>query len=283
MTLDSDRIDEAVLALLYLGLHSGTRAWKGFDWDAMNRLHEKRFISDPRGKAKSVVFSEEGLAEARRLLEKLFSAETQRLTVPAQTIRQDAVKAKDRILNFRVNLRGVEPDVWRVIAVPATYSFWDLHVAVQDGMGWLDYHLHVFRIRNPETRNVDKIGIPEDDSFEDDLQFLPGWEIRVVKYFTKPGDRADYEYDFGDGWQHEIVLEAVTRRIPRKRYPVCIDGARACPPEDCGGAHGYEKMLAILQDPDHEEHDSMLQWVGGRYDASAFAPGKIRFDNPKVP
>jgi len=76
MALDNDKIDEAVLALLLLGMHDGTRAWKGFDWDAMNRLHEKGFISDPRGKAKSVVFTEEGLVEAQRLLEKLFSKES---------------------------------------------------------------------------------------------------------------------------------------------------------------------------------------------------------------
>jgi hypothetical protein len=75
MTLDTDRIDRAVLALLYLGLHDVDRAWKGFDWEAMNRLHEKGFISDPRGKAKSVVFTAEGLREARRLLQELFSVE----------------------------------------------------------------------------------------------------------------------------------------------------------------------------------------------------------------
>ena len=75
MTLDDDKIDRAVLALLYLGVHDGARAWKGFDWDAMNRLHERGFITDPRGKAKSVVFTEEGLAEARKLLGELFSAE----------------------------------------------------------------------------------------------------------------------------------------------------------------------------------------------------------------
>ena len=78
MTLDDDKIDRAVLALLYLGVHDGARAWKGFDWDAMNRLHEKGLITDPRGKAKSVVFTEEGLVEARKLLEKLFSAEKER-------------------------------------------------------------------------------------------------------------------------------------------------------------------------------------------------------------
>jgi hypothetical protein len=72
MELDTNKIDDAVLALLYLGLHNGARAWKGFDWEAMNRLHERGYISDPRGKAKSVVFSEEGFEQAKRLLEKLF-------------------------------------------------------------------------------------------------------------------------------------------------------------------------------------------------------------------
>ena len=75
MTLDNDKVDRAVLALLYLGLHDADRAWKGFDWEAMNRLHERRFISDPRGKAKSVVFTERGLIEAQRLLQELFSVD----------------------------------------------------------------------------------------------------------------------------------------------------------------------------------------------------------------
>ena len=76
MELDKDRIDDAVLALLCLGLHDGTRAWKGFDWDAMDRLHEKRYISEPRGKAKSVVFTEEGLERARHLLNEMFGKDT---------------------------------------------------------------------------------------------------------------------------------------------------------------------------------------------------------------
>ena len=75
MTLDNDKIDQAVVALLYLGLHDVDRAWKGFDWEAMNRLHEKGYISDPRGKAKSVAFTERGLIEARRLLQELFSTD----------------------------------------------------------------------------------------------------------------------------------------------------------------------------------------------------------------
>jgi hypothetical protein len=77
MELDTDKIDDAVLALLYLGLHDGARAWKGFDWEAMNRLHEQGYITDPRGKAKSVVFTEEGLERAKRLLEELFTRQAE--------------------------------------------------------------------------------------------------------------------------------------------------------------------------------------------------------------
>lgn len=190
------------------------------------------------------------------------------------------MNTKDLAFHFRVNLRGIEPEVWRLIAVPAKYDFWDLHVAIQDAMGWLDCHLHAFRIRNPETRQVDQIGIP-DDSCEGDETFLPGWGIPIIEYFKEPGNWASYEYDFGDGWEHEVVLAEVTSRIPRKRYPLCRDGGRACPPEDCGGVHGYEELLTVLRDPTHEEHESMVQWVGGKYDPAAFSPKKVRFDDPK--
>jgi hypothetical protein len=127
---------------------------------------------------------------------------------------------------------------------------------------------------------VDQIGIP-DDSFEDEEPFLASWAVRIIDYFREPGDRADYEYDFGDGWEHEVVLEEIASRIPRKRYPLRLDGARACPPEDCGAVHGYEEMLAALRDPTHEEHENMVEWVGGKYDPATFSPKKVRFDDPK--
>jgi len=184
------------------------------------------------------------------------------------------------VLQFKVTLDGIDPPVWRRIVVPAEYSFWDLHVAIQDSMGWLDYHLHTFRVNRPGSAESDEIGIPDDDFVDDDKVLLPGWEIPIATYLREPGDRADYEYDFGDGWEHAVVLEQVMLRVPGKKYPACIDGARACPPEDCGGVSGYEQMLVTLSDPGHPEHDSMLEWVGGRYDPAAFDPRKVRFDNP---
>jgi len=183
------------------------------------------------------------------------------------------------ILQFKVTLNGIEPPVWRRIVVPASYSFWDLHVAIQDAMGWLDMHLHRFRVREPGTGAEVEIGIPDPDGFEE-VPCLAGWEVPIVGYFTEPDDRADYEYDFGDGWEHEVVLEAVAPRVPKSRYPVCLDGARACPPEDCGGIPGYEQICEILRDPGHDEHDATLEWLGRKYDPEAFDRTEVRFESP---
>lgn len=171
--------------------------------------------------------------------------------------------------------------VWRRILVPGTYSFWDLHVAIQDAMGWLDCHLHLFQLKNPATNDLDQIGIPSDDFFDDTERCLPGWEVTIADYFRGPGDRADYEYDFGDGWRHEVVLEEISGGLTATQYPICLDGARACPPEDCGGIRGYKGLLAILRDPGNEEFPGTQQWVGTSYDPAAFDAASVRFDDPK--
>lgn len=122
--------------------------------------------------------------------------------------------AKPDILRFRVTLRHVSPPVWRRIEVPASYNFWELHVAIQDAMGWTDSHLHVFRINNPRTGKLNDIGIPDDDGFVGDPVSLPGWTIPIARYFAAIGAKAKYEYDFGDGWEHDIKLEAKVTREP---------------------------------------------------------------------
>ncbi len=188
---------------------------------------------------------------------------------------------KRQTFQFKVTLREVEPSVWRRIEVPASYSFWDLHVAIQDAMGWLDCHLHVFQIRDVRTGGAAEIGIPDPDGFEADRAVLPGWEVPVSAYLSQPGDHAVYEYDFGDGWTHDVVLEAIGGRQTRTKYPRCSAGARACPPEDCGGPHGYARLLATLADPGDAEHADMVAWLGGPFDPEAFDPAAVRFDNPR--
>jgi pRiA4b ORF-3-like protein len=165
--------------------------------------------------------------------------------------------------------------------VPGTYSFWDLHVAIQDSMGWLDYHLHRFRMTRPGTDDVVQIGIPDEDAFEGDEPILPGWDVPIASYFAYPDVAAKYEYDFGDGWEHEVTLEAIR---PRQglRYPRCLAGERACPPEDCGGVGGYEDLLAVMRDLTHEEYVSTLRWLsGGRFDPERFNAKRVKFDHPR--
>lgn len=183
------------------------------------------------------------------------------------------------VYRFEVSLQEVEPPVWRAIQVPGDYSFWDLHVAIQDAMGWLDYHLHEFEIINPATGNVERIGIPDED-FLDEEQTLAGWEVKISDYFSPENATASYTYDFGDGWVHTVTVKEVVERDPDSSYPRCAGGQRACPPEDCGGPWGYQEFLEAIRNADHEEHHRMLEWAGGSFDAEAFDPGGVSFDDP---
>ena len=109
---------------------------------------------------------------------------------------ESGVQAAVELYQFRIVLLEIAPLIWRTIEVPGTYSFWDLHVAIQDSMGWLDYHLHYFRVTRPGTYDVIQIGIPDEDAFEGDEPIVPGWDVPIASYFARPGVAAKYEYDF---------------------------------------------------------------------------------------
>ena len=189
------------------------------------------------------------------------------------------------VYQFKVTLQKIEPPIWRRIQVPADYNFWDLHVAIQDAMGWLDYHLHAFRIHNELENTMTEIGIPGDEL--DDDNFLPGWEIPIRVYFREPGQSVPYKYDFGDGWEHEILLEGIFLKEKGGKYPKCIEGERACPPEDCGSIPGYYHLLEITRNPKHKEYRDFINWLKGHgknyypYDPEKFEPEKVHFENPK--
>lgn len=193
----------------------------------------------------------------------------------------EAGPTKGWVYQFKIRLVGIEPMIWRRIQVSALYSFWDLHVAITDAMGWLDSHLHLFSVRNPETGILDPIGI-FDAADPDGPGCLPDFKYRIAGYFREPGDRAWYTYDYGDLWVHDVVLEAIVRRQRGKRYPRCLAGAQACPPEDVGGVYGYVSMLEILNDPSHPEFESYVDWLGGSFDPDRFDPKAVRFDSPKM-
>lgn len=191
-------------------------------------------------------------------------------------------KKFERVYQFKITLEGIEPPIWRRIQVPETYSFWALHVAIQDALGWEDYHLHQFEMVDPSAGTKVEIGIPvEEFGFGADREILPGWEQRIADYFSPENRLANSTYDFGDNWEHTIELEEILPQDENVEYPRCIAGKRACPPEDCGGVWGYKDFLAIIGDPENEEYEEMMEWAGGEFDPEHFDVKEVSFDDPE--
>jgi hypothetical protein len=158
-------------------------------------------------------------------------------------------------------------------------------VALQDAMGWFDYHLHAFYFPKSGKGHQVEIGIPGEEIMDD--QVLAGWLVPIAEYFREPGQTALYQYDFGDLWEHEILFEGILIKEKKVKYPRCIAGERACPPEDCGGIPGYFHLLGVIKDPKHEEYEDMIDWLKGHvvnyypYNPDKFDPQKVHFWNPQ--
>jgi hypothetical protein len=182
------------------------------------------------------------------------------------------VKDYNSVYQFKITLKGIRPQIWRRIQVPETYTFWDLHVAIQDAMGWFDGHLHEFEILNPATQRKNLIGIPNEE-FGWGEETLPGWERKIADYFSKENISADYTYDFGDGWEHKIILEKIIPPDKNTEYPKCLKGKRACPPEDCGGIWGYEEIC-------RGESEFPEEYAG--YDPEYFDVEDVYFEDPET-
>jgi len=187
-------------------------------------------------------------------------------------------KSYDQVYQFKIALKGITPQIWRRIQVPETYTFWDLHVAIQDAMSWGGHHLHEFTILNPKNGEMDEIGIPYEDS--DDRSILEGWKTKIDRYFSMTNKKADYLYDFGDYWEHRVVLEKILPKDPKTEYPCCIAGKRNSPPDDVGGVPGFEEFVKIMKDPRHKEHDEMVEWHCGEFDPEAFDWKNVAFSDP---
>jgi hypothetical protein len=171
------------------------------------------------------------------------------------------VSVKTKIFELEIVLAGVAPPVRRRVQVPGEVDLAVLHEVVQSVMGWTNSHLHEFEIAGR------RYGIPD-----------PDWPSQQVtdesraKLFrlVKPGDRFGYVYDFGDNWAHELTVKRVFAAQPGVRYPRCIAGQGACPPEDVGGIWGYEEFQAVMADPAHPDHAERLEWAGGPFDPHRF-------------
>ena len=175
-------------------------------------------------------------------------------------------KAKMAIIyQIKMTLEGVKPPIWRRVQVSAQSTLSQLHEVIQASMGWWNYHLHSFRIEGEEyTRH-------SEDGSTDELDMREEQRVKLQQVLGRKGQRFSYTYDFGDNWEHRLVLEEIMPADPSRSYPVCLAGQRACPPEDCGGVYGYENVLEALRDPEHEEHQQIRTWIGRPFDPEAFS------------
>ncbi len=173
-----------------------------------------------------------------------------------------ASRASNSIYQLKITLEEIRPPIWRRILVKNTTPLDQLHEIIQVVMGWENYHLHSFRISSTDYGVIDPEWGMED--LENEAKF------KLNKVVSGENFKFRYTYDFGDGWEHQILLEKILPVDPKQTYPVCIKGKRACPPEDCGGAWGYASLLEALADPQHPEHEDQLEWVGGEWNAESF-------------
>jgi hypothetical protein len=178
-----------------------------------------------------------------------------------------SIPAAERVYQFKITLLDSHPPIWRRIQVKDC-TLDKLHEHIQTAMGWTNSHLHHFRLG--EQLYGDPMLMQE--NFEDmDYKDSTATKISDILPDTGKRFRLEYEYDFGDSWYHEVLFEGVLRAEPRRKYPVCLEGARACPPEDVGGVWGYADFVQAIQNPEHERHEEMLEWVGGRrFDPESF-------------
>ncbi len=165
------------------------------------------------------------------------------------------------IYRLKVTLRGSRPPIWRRIEVRSDITLFQLHDVIQLAMGWTNSHLHQFR------RGSTYYGPANPDL---DMPQQNEKRVRLNGVLRKPKDRMAYEYDFGDGWEHDVVLERSAAGLPDAPQVRVIGGKGACPPEDVGGIGGYYGFLEAIKDPAHPEHDDMLEWCGGAFDPAAF-------------
>jgi Plasmid pRiA4b ORF-3-like protein len=165
-------------------------------------------------------------------------------------------------------LRDIHPPIWRRIQVWEDTTLAQLHTILQIVMGWEDYHLHEFVI----GRRLYSVPDPDDIMYERNV--VDESHVPLGDVVPRVGTDFAYLYDFGDSWEHDLILEAILLPETTAQYPSCIGGERRTPPEDVGGIPGYEEYLAALADPEHEEHGNMLQWRGP-FDPESFAPDQV--------
>jgi hypothetical protein len=206
--------------------------------------------------------------EMSLLLEEMKAALAEEAAPPQPRRLQRTARAQARpnagpamVYQLKVTLRGARPPIWRRIQVPGDVHLDDLHYILQAAMGWTGGHLHAFNIDGDEYGEPN----PDMDGMRDESR------VRLDRVATVAEARFTYEYDFGDGWNHEIRVEKILPPMPGVSLPVCLAGRRACPPEDSGGVWGYQEKLEVMANPGHPEYKEIRRWLGRSFDPEAFS------------
>jgi hypothetical protein len=174
---------------------------------------------------------------------------------------------KAQVYRLKVTLRDVKPPVWRRIEVPGNVTLAELHSILQTVMCWFDSHLHDFEINGVEY------GVP-DEEWAYDEKVRDESKVRLNKVASE-GTKIRYTYDFGDNWRHDVIVEKVGPAEDGVRYPRCLAGKRATPPEDVGGDYGYAEFCEAMADPKHPEHEHYRQWIGRDWDPEFFEVASV--------
>jgi len=205
-------------------------------------------------------------------------------------IRQRATSTQpQQVHELKITLRGSKPPIWRRVAVPSDMRLSDLHIVIQTVMGWTNSHLHQFTVRNAKSKPAsdeirkllqneqwDKLEqcMCRDRCWSDPRMEVDGADnekkAKLCELAPSVKSKFIYEYDFGDGWDHNIEVVKVGQPAEGINYPVCIDGKLACPPDDCGGIWGYYDKLEVLKNPKHEDYKDTLEWMGKNFDPERF-------------
>jgi hypothetical protein len=178
-----------------------------------------------------------------------------------------------QIYQLKLELLEVEPLIWRRLLVRGSITLAQLHEVIQTAMGWTNSHLHEFIVGEHSYSDPD---------FEID-EAKSEYRYRLARLAPRVRNTIAYLYDFGDGWEHQIRVERIIE--DDKRYPgrpVCLAGARNCPPEDCGGSWGYQKFLEAISNKKHKEHKELLAWVGGSFDPENFDLEEVNHQLSKI-
>ncbi|MBI5184265.1 MAG: plasmid pRiA4b ORF-3 family protein [Nitrospinae bacterium] len=189
------------------------------------------------------------------------------------------MKSKDesQVYQIKITLSGSEPSIWRRFLIEPNENLYKLHQFIQVIMGWTNSHMHQYR------QNKNYYGKPDKES-EADFGFktLDERKFKIFQVLDKPKAKIIYEYDMGDSWDHIVVVEKILPKEENKDYPICLDGALSCPPEDCGGIPGYYDLLEIIKNPDHEEYEDMMEWLGDKFNPEEFSLEKINKNLKKL-